>query len=107
MANWHFGKSRNWYLNFGPYVGFLTSASVNNINLSTGTSDKEIDLKGSCNSTDAGLALGIGMKFKVGDKARFFVEEDGQGGLAGVFKNASPNGDILNTRIAVNVGLMF
>ena len=26
MANWHFGSKRNWYLNFGPYAGFLLSA---------------------------------------------------------------------------------
>src|ERR1700744_4075931 len=28
MANWHFTRSRNWYLDFGPYVGFLTSANA-------------------------------------------------------------------------------
>src|ERR1700761_2066298 len=27
LANWHFGRRRNWYLHFGPYFGFLTSAS--------------------------------------------------------------------------------
>src|ERR1700740_3361518 len=21
MANWHFGRTRNWFLDFGPYVG--------------------------------------------------------------------------------------
>jgi len=26
-ANWHFGSSRKWNLNFGPSIGFLTGAS--------------------------------------------------------------------------------
>tara|TARA_Y100000385_G_scaffold194656_1_gene201489 strand:+ start:476 stop:937 length:462 start_codon:yes stop_codon:yes gene_type:complete len=33
MANWHFGSNRNWYLNFGPYVGFLVNAEDSELGL--------------------------------------------------------------------------
>ena len=68
MANWHFGKTRNWYLNFGPYVGILTSASETASNT---------DLKNYLNSTDFGLALGIGVKIPVSEKVKVVFEYDG------------------------------
>ena len=48
MANWHFGSNRNWYLNFGPYVGFLVNAEDSELGL---------DLKDGFKSTDFGFAF--------------------------------------------------
>ena len=73
MANWHFGSKRNWYLNFGPYVGFLMSAKETTF---------DTDLKDFFNSTDAGLALGIGVKIPLSDKLKLFFEYDGQYGFS-------------------------
>ncbi|WP_233496696.1 outer membrane beta-barrel protein [Mucilaginibacter hurinus] len=28
MANWHFGRTKNWYLHFGPYVAFLLNVKT-------------------------------------------------------------------------------
>lgn len=99
MANWHFGKTRNWYLNFGPYLGILTTA--------TATQDN-IDVKSILNSTDGGIALGIGVKIPVSEKAKFFIEFDGQGGMANVIKGSATVGDnVRNSRSAFNIGLNF
>ncbi|MES2377351.1 MAG: porin family protein [Bacteroidota bacterium] len=94
-ANWHFGRTRNWYLDFGPYVGFLTSATESY----TGS-----DMKSSFSSTDGGLALGIGVKIPVSDKLKLYFEYDGQGGVVNVFQSGST---VLNTRGAINVGINF
>lgn len=97
MANWHFGSKRNWYLNFGPYVGFLMSAE---------DSRNGVDLKDAFNSTDFGLAFGIGVKIPVSDKLKISLEYDGQSGFSDIFKD-HPAGRIQGTRSAFNVGLNF
>lgn len=96
MANWHFGRTRNWYLNFGPYIGFLTSANVTNYN---------IDVKDDFNSVDGGLALGIGIKIPISPSAKFFIEYDGQSGVTNVFKQSDDT--YRNLRESFNIGINF
>lgn len=97
LANWHFGHTKNWYLNFGPYVGFLLNASV-----SAGNQD----VKSFFNTTDAGLDLGIGVKFPVAEKTKFFIEVNGQGGIADIAKGNSGS-TVRNSVSAINVGFTF
>lgn len=97
MANWHFGSNRNWYLNFGPYVGFLVNATE---------SWSESDLKDSFESVDFGIALGIGYKFTLNDTTKLFVEYDAQSGLSEIFKYSDME-TITNGRNSVNVGVLF
>ena len=95
MANWHFGKTRNWYLNFGPYIGFLMSAKA-----------AGYDVKEVFNSTDAGLDVGIGVKLPISARNKFFIEYDGQSGVTNVFTSQSPT-KIQNVRGSFNVGITF
>ena len=97
MANWHFGKTRNWYLNFGPYAGFLLSAKDTAFNM---------DLKDLSKSIDAGLAFGIGVKIPVANKIKILLEFDGQGGFTDIFENNEGN-KIQNSRGSLNTGLVF
>ncbi|AWA30503.1 hypothetical protein HYN48_10605 [Flavobacterium magnum] len=97
MANWHFGKKRNWYLNFGPYAGFLMSAKE---------SSADTDVKDFFKSSDFGLALGIGVKIPVSDKMKIFIEYDEQAGLSDIAKN-NDGSAIRNDRGSFNVGLNF
>lgn len=96
MANWHFAKKRNWYLNFGPYLGMLLSAKETRFGL---------DLKEGFNGTDFGLALGIGVKIPVSDQMKLFLEYEGQSGFTNIFKES--NETITNSRSSFNVGLNF
>jgi len=98
MANWHFGSAKNWYLNLGPYVGFLTSANVTNYP----TSVKEI-----FNDVDGGVAYGIGVKIPLAEKAKFFIEFDGQNGVADLFATGASTNTIRSVRGAVNIGFNF
>jgi hypothetical protein len=97
MANWHFGKKRNWYLNFGPYLGFLLNAQETRF----GT-----DLTDYLNTSDFGLAFGIGVKIPVSNKLKLFFEFDGQGGLSDIVKNNQYSA-ITNSCSSLNVGLNF
>ena len=98
LATWHFGRTSNWYLHFGPYVGFLLNAKETNDNT---------DVKSVFNTTDAGIALGIGVKIPISDKAKFFIEYDGQGAFTNLIKNSDGNGSIQNIRESINVGISF
>lgn len=97
MANWHFGSTRKWYLNFGPYIGVLTSAKDSKLNT---------DLKEAFNTTDFGLAYGIGYKFSVNEKMKMFVEYENQGGVSDIFKN-SLNSSVTTNRGAFNLGVLM
>lgn len=97
MANWHFGSNRNWYLNFGPYIGFLVNAEA---------TESDLKVKDGFKSTDFGLAFGIGYKFEIDDNIKLFIEYDGQSGLTDVFEN-NPGSAIRNGRSSFNIGALF
>lgn len=97
MVNWHFGSTRKWYLNFGPYVGFLVNATE-----SWGDSD----LNDSFESVDFGLSYGIGYKFPLNDTTKLFVEYDAQSGLSEIFKFSELE-TIRNGRSSFNIGALF
>lgn len=97
MADWHFGRTKNWYLNFGPYIGFLLSAK---------TAANNQDVKSYFNGTDAGLDIGIGVKFTVSENTKFFIEINGQGGVANINKDSSGS-TFRNSVSAINIGFNF
>ncbi len=99
LADFHFGRKKNWYLHFGPYVGILLNASETALNT---------DIKPYLTTTDFGLALGIGVKIPLTDKLKLFIEDDGQAGLVNIL-NSNPNnsGTATNTRSALNVGILL
>ncbi|MXN93133.1 outer membrane beta-barrel protein [Flavobacterium sp. Sd200] len=97
MANWHFGNTKNWYVNFGPYVGFLVNAEETALNN---------DVKDMLNSTDWGLAFGLGVKIPLSNYIKLFIEYDVQSGFTDVFKdNYNYGSNFSTTRGALNVGL--
>lgn len=95
MANWHFGHKRNWYLHFGPYVGFLLNARETTL---------RTDVKSALNNIDFGLASGIGIKFNIGEISKLFIEFDGQDGVLDIFKH-NDYSTVRNARTSINVGI--
>lgn len=97
MANWHFGSTRKWYLNFGGFAGFLLNAEA---------AENGQDIKEGINSTDFGFAFGIGYKFEVSDNVKLFIEYDGQSGFTDIFKD-NVGDTVRNARSSFNVGALF
>ncbi len=57
-------------------------------------------------TTDIGLALGIGYKFQISENTRLFFEFDGQSGFNSI--NKENNGEnITNSRSSINFGALF
>jgi hypothetical protein len=96
-ANWHFGSNRNWFLNFGPTLGFLASAKAD---LPSG----EIDIKDEVASFDAGLGIGIGYKFNINDNTEIYIQYQGYNGLISII---DADFNLFNATSAVNVGVVF
>ncbi len=97
MLNWHFGGQRNWYINFGPYVGFLTGA---------GEETFDADVKEAFRGTDAGISFGIGAKIPLSKYIKLYIEYDFQGGFNSIYKDSSIP-EVTNTRNALNLGVNF
>ena len=96
LASYHFGRDREWYIDFGPYVSFLTSAKETNDN---------VDVKDSFNSTDGGFDLAIGVKIPISPRAKFFVELGGEAGVANIFSGSYDSTQNLSNNL--NVGINF
>jgi hypothetical protein len=93
-ANWHFGSTRKWNLNFGPSLGFLTSAEANGV-----------DNKDAVNSTQFGLNVGIGYKIEVNEKISILIDYQSLSGLNNVATDS--NLTFKNTFGSFNVGGVF
>jgi hypothetical protein len=92
-ANWHFGSTRKWNLNFGPSVGFLLSANTNGV-----------DVTEFVTSTQLGLNIGIGYKIEVSKQFSILVDYQSQAGLTNVLKQ---NFTFKNTFGAFNLGAVI
>ncbi|WP_345331579.1 porin family protein [Mucilaginibacter defluvii] len=97
LANWHFGRTKNWYLNLGPYTSIL-------LNVEEVGSDR--DVKSGLNNIDLGLDLGIGFKIPVSNKAKLFFELNGEKGLTDVAKEGSGPA-FQNNVSSISIGLSF
>ena len=96
-ANWHFGSTRKWNLNFGLSPSFLTSA----------TWDGD-DIKNEVNSFQFGLNFGIGYKLEVSEKFSILFDYQGFSSFTDVFKKTSDfNDGILNGGSNFNIGGVF
>lgn len=93
-ANWHFGKKRNWNLNFGLFMSFLTSATFNGD-----------DMKDKVNSNQFGFNYGIGYTFKINDKFGILIDLQGVSGLTDVAKESSVS--FTNVHSSFNIGGVF
>lgn len=100
-ANWHFGSDKNWYLNFGPALGFLLDAT------SEPNEGPEQDIKDTIKGLDFGLSVGIGYKYEVSEGIMLFA--DVQGFRSFIDFNDIEDTDVkfYNIRSAFNVGAIF
>ena len=93
-ANWHFGRTKRWNLNFGPSIGYLLSADGNGK-----------DLKDKFNKTQIGFNAGIGYKIEITNQISILIDLQGVTSLLDIAKDADIT--IRNTYSSFNVGGVF
>lgn len=94
-ANWHFGSTRKWNLNFGPSAGFLLTAEDNMGN----------DIKDSANTFQLGLNFGIGYKIEISEKFSILIDYQGMAGLTEIAKDSDYT--LKNVYDSFNVGAVI
>lgn len=96
-ANFYFGNSNNWYINLGPYIGFMIAAKATAFN---------VDVTRLFKPTDFGIAGGIGYKLPIGENLDVFAEIDNQTGLSDILID-NPGSAVRNNRLSFNLGIVF
>lgn len=94
-ANWHFGSTRKWNLNFGLSPSFLLDAKVNNTEIPKNTIE----------SFQLGLTFGIGYKIEITQKFGILVDFQGFAGMTNI--NKASNAEITNGGSSFNIGGVF
>lgn len=93
-ANWHFGRNRNWNLNFGISPGFLTNAEENGV-----------DVSESIESFQLALSYGVGYKLEISE--RFSILFDTQAFIGLTDYRSAPDVSEQNLAISLSVGGVF
>jgi len=89
-ANWHFGSTRKWNLNFGVTPGFLTKAE-----------QEGTDVKDLVESFQLGISYGIGYKLEISDNFSILFDAQGIVGLT----NLQKEGNITNLNAGSGFGV--
>jgi len=100
-ANWHFGKKRNWFLNFGFGVALLLNAEGDLADGST------VDFKDFVPGTDFGFMFGIGYKFDISEKVQLVIDYQGYAGFINLDETDNLPFNITNARDSFNVGAVI
>lgn len=95
-ANWHFGSTRKWNLNFGLSPSFLTSAKFNE------NGNKTTIPKSAIESFQLGFTYGIGYKIEITKKFGILIDAQFFNGLTNI--NKASNERILNGGYSFNLG---
>lgn len=95
-ANWHFGSTRKWNLNFGFSPSFLLNAEIDAAGMTM-----EIP-KNTIESFQLGLTFGIGYKIEVTKKFGILLDYQVFSGLTNI--NNASSGNIRNSGSSFNVG---
>lgn len=93
-ANWHFGSTRKWNLNFGLSVGILTSAKENGI-----------DVSDTVETFQFGLSYGIGYKLQFSEKFSILFDYQAFEGFTDYIKDNSS--EARNLFASFNIGAVF
>lgn len=93
-ANWHFGSTRKWNLNFGVSPSFLTSAKFN-----------DNEYKSNINSFQLGISYGIGYKIEVTEDFSILIDTQGLVGTSNIYKEG--NVKQFNSGSSINIGGVF
>ncbi|EIA09975.1 porin family protein [Flavobacterium frigoris] len=95
-ANWHFGSTRKWNLNFGLSPSFLTSAKFNENANTTDIPESAIE------SFQLGFTYGIGYKIGINDKFGILIDAQFFNGLTNINKASQER--IVNGGYSFNLG---
>lgn len=94
-ANWHFGRTRKWNLNFGVASGFLVKGNLNGE-----------DIKEFYKSFQLAISYGLGYKIVISNNFSILIDGQGLFGITNIIEDSN-NFTRLNAGSSINVGGVF
>jgi hypothetical protein len=128
MAKYQGGVSKNWryFVQAGPYIGFLLNAEQetrgtsliyadkNGTPLTLGgqplppvSFDANTDVKNRLNDVNAGITAGVGLAYLIGEHHQVFLDIRGQYGLIPLQKDTDTDGESHAGCVVFSLGYMF
>lgn len=97
-VNFHLGRQRNWYINYGVAIGFLIDAEAKYNN-----GDEFSDITDLAKPTQFGINSGIGYRFKIAQELFIVLENSYLLGLTDTTKHRTGK----NFYVSLNLGVLL
>lgn len=107
MIKYSFGNKESFFVNGGPYIGYLLKSNLEEHLYANGTLQESQTTETTTNNkkTDLGLSIGLGKTIKINEKSSIFVEIRENLGLTNTSKNKVwGNGEIKTNSLNLIVG---
>ncbi|MEO7977716.1 porin family protein [Flavobacterium sp.] len=108
LLKYNFTNKNSFYLNGGPFIGYLLKSKITNDLNAPGINSDDVDTTKDNKKTDVGISLGLGKNFDLGENKTINVEIRENLGLANTNKKPLWNGGNAKTNsINLIVGISF
>jgi hypothetical protein len=88
MLKYNFSNKNSFYLNGGPFIGFLLKSNfTNDLGKIDGLNNEPVETSNLNNKTDFGLSIGLGKTITINGKNSIFIEIRENLGLTNTSKN--------------------
>lgn len=109
MLKYNFSNKNSFYLNGGPFIGFLLKSNLTNgLGKIDGLNNEPVETTNLNNKTDFGLSIGLGKTIEINGKNSIFIEIRENLGLTNTSKNKVwGNGEVKTNSLNLIVGYSF
>ncbi len=97
MLKFNFTRNKSFYINGGPYLGYLLKSGMKYETSRPQDSDEDIEDTKYRKSIDFGISAGFGKEFKLNDNHSIYVELRENLGLTDIAKPAMPTDESMKT----------
>jgi len=109
MIKYNFSNKNSFYLNGGPFIGFLLKSNLtNDLGKIDGLNNEPVETSNFNNKTDFGLSIGLGKTIEINGKNSIFIEIRENLGLTNTSKNKVwGNGEVKTNSLNLIVGYII
>ena len=106
MLKYNFTNKNSFYVNGGPFVGFLLKSNLtNDLQNIDGLNNDPVETTNLNNKSDFGLSIGLGKTIEINEKNSIFIEIRENLGLTNTSKNKVwGNGEVKTNSLNVIIG---
>ncbi len=106
MLKYNFSDKNSFYVNGGPYVGFLLKSNLtNDLKNIDGLNNDPVETTNQNNKIDFGLSIGLGKTIEINEKNSIFIEIRENLGLINTSKNKIwGNGEVKTNSLNLIIG---